>query len=77
MNEVKVFNADGGYVRTYSLAIHGEGYIALANQFSKKIKGKTDYTGKPEEDSEDNEEGDKDTQELRGSGFGENGRAGG
>ena len=56
MNEVKVFNADGGYVRTYSLAIHGEGYIALANQFSKKIKGSTDYTGKVEEKEEETEE---------------------
>ena len=57
MNEVKVFNADGGYVRTYSLAIHGEGYIALANQFSKKIKGSTDYTGKVDvEKAEEQEE---------------------
>ena len=57
MNEVKVFNADKGYVRTFSLAQHGEGYIALANQFSKKIKGSTDYTGKV--DSEKEEEKDE------------------
>ena len=58
MNEVKVFNADGGYIRTYSLAVHGEGYIALANQFSKKIKGSNDYTGKVEveKEEENNEE---------------------
>ena len=56
MNEVKVFNTDGGYVRTYSLAIHGEGYIALANQFSKKIKGSNDYTGKVEEKKEEKTE---------------------
>ena len=55
MNEVKVFNADGGYVRTYSLAIHGEGYIALANQFTKKIKGSNDYTGKVEAEKEEDQ----------------------
>ena len=59
MNEVKVFNADGGYVRTYSVAIHGERYIALASQFTKKIKGSNDYTGKLEEKVEKVEEKDK------------------
>lgn len=34
-----VHNKDGGFVRTYSLEIHGENAEALANQYATKIGG--------------------------------------
>ena len=37
--EFAVHRADGGYVRTYSLADHGENAEALAHQFASKIGG--------------------------------------
>lgn len=34
-----VYNASGVYIRTYSLALHGEKYAALAEQFAGKMGG--------------------------------------
>jgi hypothetical protein len=37
--EFEVYNSSGGYVRTYSLELHGEDAEKLAHQFAGKIGG--------------------------------------
>lgn len=37
--EFEVYNSSGGYVRTYSLELHGENAEKLAHQYAGKIGG--------------------------------------
>lgn len=38
--EIKVYNKDGGYVRTYSVEDQGKDFMDIAKGFAKKIGGK-------------------------------------
>lgn len=53
-SEASVFDKEGGYVRTYSVADHGENYLALAKQYAKKISG-TVEEGSYEAEAEEEE----------------------
>lgn len=37
--EFSVYDAEGRYIRVYTLEVHGENAGQLANQFATKIKG--------------------------------------
>ena len=37
---VDVLDADGNYIRTFELKIHGKDYKKLAEEFAKKVAGR-------------------------------------
>ena len=42
-SRVRVFNNRGDYVREYSIADHGKGFVDLAKEYAGKVKGRYEF----------------------------------
>jgi hypothetical protein len=40
VEDISVFDGQGNFIRSYSLAAHGEDFMKLATGFANKVKGK-------------------------------------
>ncbi len=52
---VDVLDKNGALVRTYSVKVHGKGFMDLAEEFAAKEEGRKIVNSKPKSEDEDEE----------------------